>query len=195
MRSATSTDRVPALWGFAEATLFFVVPDVWISHVAVRHGLRAGLTASAGALAGALAGGAVMHRWGTHDRDGAVAVMLRLPAIDGAMVVEVDDEVRRRGAAALLLGPLRGRPYKLYAVAAGHRGVLLRHLRAWTIPGRLARFALSALAAATARRVLRAHLGLRARTAASWLTWAGIYALLWTLGPGRGADLTAPRRA
>ena len=32
-----------ALWGFAEATVFFVVPDVILTMTAVRCGLRTGL--------------------------------------------------------------------------------------------------------------------------------------------------------
>ncbi|MFM9106139.1 MAG: hypothetical protein ACKOWF_05500, partial [Chloroflexota bacterium] len=36
--------RIAALWGFAEATVFFIVPDVWIGLLAAfdpRAGLRA----------------------------------------------------------------------------------------------------------------------------------------------------------
>ncbi|GEM_PF-3959884 len=49
-------NRVALAWGFAEATLFFIVPDVWLTLVA-RERLRTGLIASLYSLAGALAGG------------------------------------------------------------------------------------------------------------------------------------------
>jgi membrane protein YqaA with SNARE-associated domain len=184
MPSDTSTDVVSPLWGVAEATLFFVVPDVWISHIAIRHGLRKGLASSVGALAGAMVGGVVMYCWGMRDGDGAMSIILRLPAIDRMMITEVDNEVQRRGAAALLLGPLRGRPYKLYAVAAGHRSEPLAQLLLWSVPGRLVRFALTAVGGAGARRMLRDRLDQRGRTMASWLAWTGIYAIMWTVGPG-----------
>jgi len=29
---------VAGLWGFAEATLFFLVPDIWLTAIAVRRG-------------------------------------------------------------------------------------------------------------------------------------------------------------
>ena len=54
-------------WGFAEATLFFVVPDVWLTLIAVRRGLRPALVACGWALAGALAGGLAMYAWGAFD--------------------------------------------------------------------------------------------------------------------------------
>jgi len=56
--SALRDHAVAGLWGFAEATAFFVVPDVWLSAVALRN-LPRGLTGAASATAGALVGGAV----------------------------------------------------------------------------------------------------------------------------------------
>jgi membrane protein YqaA with SNARE-associated domain len=49
-----------ALWGFAEATLFFIVPDVLLSIIAVRRGRRPAWIAMAWTIAGAIAGGALM---------------------------------------------------------------------------------------------------------------------------------------
>ena len=61
-------------WGLAEATLFFVVPDVWIGLLAL-FGWRAGLRAVALAVAGALLGGALMYGVGAGvepDRSGGL---------------------------------------------------------------------------------------------------------------------------
>ena len=55
------------LWGLAEATLFFIVPDVWLN-LAGRRRLEAGLL-------GALIGGALIYFWGAHDKPGAVTLM------------------------------------------------------------------------------------------------------------------------
>ncbi len=44
-------------WGFAEATLFFIVADLLISYVTVYFGLRRGLEAALFAMIGAIAGG------------------------------------------------------------------------------------------------------------------------------------------
>jgi membrane protein YqaA with SNARE-associated domain len=51
---------VALIWGFAEASLFFIVPDVWLSF-AGREKLSKGIRACVFALAGALIGGAVMY--------------------------------------------------------------------------------------------------------------------------------------
>ncbi|MCE3289658.1 MAG: hypothetical protein K0R83_1670, partial [Caulobacter sp.] len=45
-------------WGVAEATLFFVVPDLLIGYLALTRGFRAGAWASLLAATGAVIGGA-----------------------------------------------------------------------------------------------------------------------------------------
>jgi hypothetical protein len=65
---------VAGLWGLAEATLFFIVPDVWLS-LAGRQQLKSGLQACLWALAGPLAGGALVYVWGVYDRPEALAVI------------------------------------------------------------------------------------------------------------------------
>ena len=49
-----------ALWGFAEATRFYVVPDVLVGWIAL-HGVRRGVAASLWATAGAVLGGLAVH--------------------------------------------------------------------------------------------------------------------------------------
>ncbi len=51
---------VAGLWGLAEATLSFIVPDVWLS-LASRRCLKTGLQACLWALASALAGGVLVY--------------------------------------------------------------------------------------------------------------------------------------
>src|SRR4051812_20323932 len=63
-RARSGVAAVVALgWGFAEATFFFVVPDVWIGLLTL-FSWRAGLRAVYSAVMGALTGGAVMYRAG-----------------------------------------------------------------------------------------------------------------------------------
>ena len=52
-------------------SLFFIVPDVWISFVAVRRGWKAGVWAACFACLGALIGGSVMYVWGSRDAEAA----------------------------------------------------------------------------------------------------------------------------
>ena len=69
-----------ALWGFAEATLFFLVPDVLLSAIALRRGRLAGVACLV-ALLGALPGGALLYRWGEREPVAARRALDRLPAI------------------------------------------------------------------------------------------------------------------
>lgn len=137
---------VSALWGFAEATLFFIVPDVYLTVLAIR-GSRVALTGCVTAVAGALVGGVIMYRWGARDASGAQAVLQRLPAIDDREVARVRESVERSGFAAMLLGPLSGTPYKIYAVEAGSRGMSLPAFLLISVPARGTRFVAATLLA------------------------------------------------
>lgn len=131
---------VALTWGFAEATVFFVVPDAWTSAVGLRRPVRAqALTLTA--TAGAVLGGAVVHRWAARtDPERSVALAARIPAISPAMVAKVDAQMRDHGLPAMMIGPFTGTPYKLYARSAAVQGMPLSGLAVWTVPARLARF-------------------------------------------------------
>src|SRR5690606_18822018 len=94
---------VALLWGFAEATLFFVIPDVWIGFVAL-HGLRQGLAAAAWTLPGALAGGAAVYLASHENQMAVLAVFDRLPAIGDALVLRALGHLEQHGWLGLLLG-------------------------------------------------------------------------------------------
>lgn len=174
---------VAALWGFAEATLFFLVPDILLTDRAVV-GLRSALAACGYAVAGALAGGAVMFAWGAYAPQRALAVIEALPAISPAMIDAVGTELDRRGLAAVPIGSFTGKPYKIYAAQAGRRGGDPIPFLLASIPGRLGRFLLLALiAAAVGRGPMRRWTVRRRRLA--WLGgWAVFYACYFLLMPG-----------
>jgi membrane protein YqaA with SNARE-associated domain len=146
---------VAALWGLAEATLFFFVPDVWISFVAVRLGWRPALFAACLACAGAFVGGAVMYVWGSYDPVVAPMILTVIPAISPAMVEMAGEDLREHGLIAMLTGAFTGVPFKIYAVEAGVIGSGLISFLMVAIVARLARFILAALIAATAAQVMR----------------------------------------
>lgn len=127
-------------WGFAEATVFFVVPDAWTSAVGLRRPARAqALTLTA--TAGAALGGAAVHRWSARtDPVRSAALAARIPAISPAMVAKVDAQMCDHGFRAMMIGPFTGTSYKLYARSAGVQSMPLGRLLVWTIPARLARF-------------------------------------------------------
>src|SRR5690349_1090320 len=105
---------IALLWGFSEATIFFIVPDVWISIVALSS-LQDGLHACLYALAGAILGGIIMYRWGRLDIKAVNDFMVKIPAIRTKDIQEVEASLQKSGVFAILLGPLLGIPYKIYA--------------------------------------------------------------------------------
>jgi membrane protein YqaA with SNARE-associated domain len=140
------------LWGLGEATLFFLVPDVWLTFLAAR-GLKRGVVGSLYSLAGALIGGTAMYWLGAWHFESMVAFVERVPAIDAGMMALVDEGLRSRGVVAMLLGPLRGIPYKIYAIHSHGAGISYPVFLLASVPARWLRFlAVTAFA----------HYGLRA---------------------------------
>lgn len=138
------------LWGFAEATLFFIVPEVLISIVAVRSGFRAAVKLALAAGVGARLGGAIMFLWSQSDPQAVRAVLALIPAISDPMVAETGQDFGAEGWPAMFIGAFTGVPYKIYAVEAGAQGVSLTSFLALTLPARLPRFLLTAAIAAFA---------------------------------------------
>jgi len=174
-------------WGVAEATAFFIVPDVWTSRVALRYPRRA-FASTLSATAGAIVGGAIVHRWAARTPSADTARLIaKVPAIDAAMVEAVDEQVARSGYRAMLTGPTRGVPYKLYARAAGAQGLPLGGLLAWTGPARIVRFVLvtgmvGGLAAASRRTgVSRPGRGLARVLGTPERAEKVVHAVSWTL--------------
>lgn len=128
-------------WGFAEATFFFIVPDVLLSWIALDR-IRAAWAACLWATLGALIGGAVMYAWGAVAVNTASATLDYVPAISPQMCDSVAEQIRTQGAGALFVGPLTGTPYKIYAVQAGGAHLGLLPFLLISVPARLVRFAL-----------------------------------------------------
>ena len=172
---------VAGLWGFAEATVFFLVPDVWLTAIAVRNGLKPALLACLTALAGALLGGLAMYGWGAANPDAARAMLDWVPAIDTAMIGQVRASLHEGGAKATFLGPLQGVPYKIYAVEAAGAGIGLAMFLAVSIPARLLRFLLVTAVAWSISAALARHVGPRVRTGLLAGAWGIFYTAYFTV--------------
>src|SRR5215813_1219045 len=77
------------VWGFAEATLFFIVPDVLLSLVSI-FSRRQVWRHIAAAIAGAVAGGALMFVWAQTNPDSAIAAVKKVPFVTSQMFARVD---------------------------------------------------------------------------------------------------------
>lgn len=174
---------VALAWGFAEATVFFVVPDVWISRLALSS-RRAALRACAAALPGAIAGGLLLYALAPRHAPALLALFDRLPAIGPGLVERVQAQLRDLGGAGLVLGGFSGAPYKLYAVQAPAAGLGWAAFAACSVVARGARFLAVALLAHGAARRLAPRLGAAGLRRAWLAAWVAFYAGYWTLMPG-----------
>lgn len=133
------------LWGFAEATLFFIVPDVLLSLVGLQN-LRKGTIAAIYALFGAVLGGIAMFVWGMWQLERIVVVLDSIPAIRPKDLTLVHDTLHQNGIRTILLGPLLGIPYKIYAAYA-HQITSILPFILISFPARIVRFLIMATAA------------------------------------------------
>lgn len=166
-------------WGLAEATFFFIVPDVLLTLIACRA-LRPALKATVAALVGALVGGAMMYAFGVHQPGVARDFLDRVPAISPALITRVADQINESGLLAVMLGPLKGIPYKIYAVEWGSiHGSFVKFLLI-SVPARYVRFFLASVSARAIARAISPVTHRRVRVevailALFWVTFYGFY--------------------
>jgi membrane protein YqaA with SNARE-associated domain len=171
------------LWGLAEASVFFVIPDVVICFITLRYGFRQGLWAVAAAIVGAMLGGVIAYVWGQTDIVGARAYFDSLPAISAPTIARAGREILADQPLFLLMkGAFTSVPYKLYASEAGAAGMSLQQLMLMTPVVRLPRFFIAAVVTAMVAKVVPT----------SWLKhkywvlagfWIMFYAAYWSLAP------------
>jgi membrane protein YqaA with SNARE-associated domain len=170
-------------WGFAEATVFFIVPDIIISFVGLKYGLKRGLAASCMAAFGAVLGGLVIYFWGKADITSAHAFFDLLPAIAPTTIERAHTEIGLPSWSALMLkGSLTGVPFKLYASEAGAAGLPLWQFVLASPIVRLPRFLVAATLGAVAKKFCPEFLKTNQfRLLASF--WVLFYVAFWLRSP------------
>lgn len=183
-----SADRPSALpgwllaafaWGLAEAILLPIVPDVILTLIAQRLGLRAGLLGCAAAIVGAMLGGLVMWAYGAADPVAMRALLDALPAIHPGMVAEAEAGLAESPLVALLVGSVTGVPYKVFAGLAPEAGVSAGLLLVLTPLARAPRFLFATIAAAAFERLASQLVPRDVRTALVIGFWVVFYAIFW----------------
>lgn len=169
-----------ALWGFAEATLFFTVPDVLLTLAVVKLGLRPALRLSLITLAGALIGGTVMFAWGHYDLDGARRAVDAVPLISRAMIESAGAQLQQPDWMLNMIGgALSGLPYKVYAVEASASSLSLPLFLAGSAVIRMVRWIMTICFAALVMAGLR-RAGLERLGTPLWLIlWVAFYVMFY----------------
>jgi len=170
-----------ALWGFAEATVFFLVPDLLISTAALFSPRRS-FPQMAAVLIGTLLGGAVMYTVADQHPDEARSAVLSVPFIKAGLLESAERDMQTHGMWAMCLGAFSGVPYKTYAVAAPQYGPFQAFM-AVSVPARLERFLLAWGIGALLGMLFRRQIESSPPATFALLTicWIGFYTYYWTV--------------
>lgn len=144
MRPGSSA--IAALWGFAEATLFFIVPDVLLSGLALRS-LRKALAAAAITALSATIGGLLVWFSATKAPETTRTVLLMVPGISEDTFAAVRHLLGSGLYQGMVTGAFAGVPYKIFAAEAGFAGTAPWTFALLSPLARLPRFALMCLIA------------------------------------------------
>lgn len=182
--SSTRALWLAGLWGVAEASLFFVVPDVWLGFVALYAPRRSIATLAAIAV-GAVVGAALLYVGTLVAGEQLAGILAGLPGIRPADLGQAGRELAAQGLPAFLNGPLQGLQVKLYVHQAVLQGIALPGVLAFVALNRIERigiFGLVMLLVGRAGRpiVARWPRGVAAVYAAGW---AIFYAWFWFVRP------------
>jgi hypothetical protein len=170
-----------ALWGLAEATIFFLVPDILITASALFSPKRS-FAQMIAVLIGALLGGALLYTAADKYPDEAKSIVLTVPFIKLHTLEQADRQLQDRGLTAMFLGAVSGVPYKTYAVNAP-RHAPFGAFMAMSVPARLLRFLLSWAAGALMGMLFRKQIQASPSAALSLLVicWIGFYTYYWSM--------------
>ncbi len=111
------------IWGFAEATLFFFVPDVLLTRAALKLGWVKAVRLCAFAALAAVLGGALMYLWGANNATEAYQLLDRIPAISPPLIADIAARISQGWIGAIFLGGLTGQPFKIFMVELGAQNV------------------------------------------------------------------------
>lgn len=172
---------IGALWGLAEASVFFLVPDILITASALFSPRRS-FSQMMAILIGALLGGALMYTAADKYPDATKDVVLSVPFVKIHTFDEAERQLQDHGLWAMCLGSFSGIPYKTYAVNAP-RHAPFELFVAMSVPARLLRFVatwgLTSLLGLLFRRQIQTSplvaLGLLG------LCWIGFYTYYWSV--------------
>ncbi|MCV0424770.1 MAG: hypothetical protein K5905_04825 [Roseibium sp.] len=172
MRPGSKT--LAALWGFAEATLFFIVPDVLLSSVALsslKKALWACLSAALAATLGGLLVWICANQYPQETKD----VLLKIPGISTTTYATVRELLQNGLFIGMLEGAFSGVPYKIFAAEAGSANVSPLAFAVLSPAARLPRFVAIVLVAFALSRLIGTRLSKSAKLAISLALWALFY--------------------
>lgn len=170
-----------ALWALGDATVFFIVPDVWLTYVGLRNGTYAALVAGLFVTLGGFIGGMALYYFAAAEPAEARNLLLALPAVNADALRDARDLLARWDAIAIVGNPYSLLPYKVMALEAPAAKVQPLFFALATFFAYLSRAFLIALLAGFLGWLLRRTYGTRRLTIWALSFWAAMYALFFAL--------------
>ena len=170
--SSKGAFSIALLWGFAEATFFFVVPDMFFCFTALLSPVI-GFTHGLVSMFGTILGGFLMYHLAILNPDMMHRFLLSIPGIPEGMIKEVYANLQEDGLKALLIAPMKGIPYKIFAVEAGIMQIDLTKFFLMTLPSRLQRIFFLCLVVGVVSRIFRKPIERYTQR------WCLFYVLFW----------------
>ena len=174
---------IAVLWGFAEATLFFIVPDVWLSFVALHIGFRKAINSVLLCVTGAVAGGSAIYIASVSNPAAVAAAIDTVPAISAGLIEQVRTSLEHDALWAMFIGSLSGVPYKIFASQAATNNIELINFALATVPARAFRFVLVAAFVSIFFRLVLRRIKVRMRSAILASCWVVFYGFYFSLMP------------
>lgn len=132
---------VSFFWGFLEATIFFIIPDVFISRLGLVDYKRA-LMATIYTLAGSLFGAVLLFQSaGLIDKE---PFLKAVPFVTMHQMEKAEAGLLEYGVSGVAFGPLYGIPHKIYTLHAADLKLSLNHFLLYSALTRWLRFMLIA---------------------------------------------------
>jgi membrane protein YqaA with SNARE-associated domain len=103
------------LWGFLEGTVFFIIPDVLISFIALQS-FRFGVYSASFTLLGSLIGAMCMMQLASLFD--VYEFLIHIPLISDAQIHVAQSHLEQYGAQGVMYGPTTGIPHKIYSLYA-----------------------------------------------------------------------------
>jgi membrane protein DedA with SNARE-associated domain len=169
------------LWGLAEATIFFLVPDILITASAL-FAPKKSLAQLVAILIGALLGGALLYTAADRYPNETKSVVLEVPFIKPHTLEQADREMTDHGLFAMTSGSFTGVPFKTYAVNAP-RHASFQMFMLMGVPARLIRFLCSWGLASLLGFLFRRQIQQSSTFALALLAicWIGFYTYYWSV--------------
>jgi len=162
------------IWGLSEATIFFIVPDFFFMFIAI-FAPRRGILLALVTIGGSLLGGFLMYQLTLINPQALNDFLIQIPLISQKMISEVHGSLAHDGLKAVFWAPLKGIPYKIYAVQSALLNLDLFQFLMITIPGRLERLLITAGIAAGIGFVFRKNIAEHSRI------WIAGYLMFWSV--------------